>query len=187
MYNKYAIHNWHYIGLPELLPLRYFGYAWSFATIWPAIFETGDLVSSLRDRRAPPDRASAPRRHDLGPWGWLSVIAGAGMLVAADRLPVAVSRRPGVPGICLPARSAEREDGRGIDPRRPAPGPLRPVDQPAAGGAGLRVRLGVVELLGRREVDYTACRSCPSLRIFEMPVPGTVGFRHSPSNASRCT
>lgn len=47
-YNKYFIHNWHYINLPENPALRYFGYAWSFATIWPAIFETGDLVASFR-------------------------------------------------------------------------------------------------------------------------------------------
>jgi hypothetical protein len=33
LYNKCSIHNWHYIGLPESIPLRYFGYAWSFATI----------------------------------------------------------------------------------------------------------------------------------------------------------
>lgn len=47
-YNKYFIHNWHYINLPENLALRYFGYAWSFSTIWPAIFETSEVVSSFR-------------------------------------------------------------------------------------------------------------------------------------------
>src|SRR6185436_8362573 len=82
MYNKYAIRNWYYVGLPEILIVRYIGYAWSFATIWPAIFETGDLVSSLRDRRAPADRAKALRRQRLGPWGWLSAAAGAVMLLA---------------------------------------------------------------------------------------------------------
>jgi len=49
-YNKYFIHNWHYINLPENLALRYVGYAWSFATIWPAIFETGDLIDGFRSR-----------------------------------------------------------------------------------------------------------------------------------------
>ena len=43
-----AIRNWHYVGLPENPVLRYFGYAWSFATIWPAIFEGADLVSVVR-------------------------------------------------------------------------------------------------------------------------------------------
>jgi hypothetical protein len=56
MYNKYSIRNWYYIGLPDLLLLRYFGYVWSFATILPAMFETADLVSSVRQRRAPANR-----------------------------------------------------------------------------------------------------------------------------------
>ena len=47
-YNKYFLHNWHYVNLPENLALRYFGYIWSFATIWPAIFETTELVASFR-------------------------------------------------------------------------------------------------------------------------------------------
>ena len=53
IYNKYSIHNWYYLGLPRLLLLRHFGYVWSFATILPAIFETGDLVSSLRPDGSP--------------------------------------------------------------------------------------------------------------------------------------
>jgi hypothetical protein len=80
-YNKYSIHNWYYIGLPEVLLLRYFGYVWSFATILPAIFETGDLVSSLRDRRAPPHRTDAPRPQKLSATAWLAVAAGALMVV----------------------------------------------------------------------------------------------------------
>jgi hypothetical protein len=45
------IHNWHYVNLPESALLRDAGYAWAFATIWPAIFETAELVGSLRERR----------------------------------------------------------------------------------------------------------------------------------------
>jgi hypothetical protein len=48
------LRNWTYVGLPQNLLLRGLGYTWSFATIWPAIFETADLVSALglmRDRR----------------------------------------------------------------------------------------------------------------------------------------
>ena len=39
--------NWTYVGLPSNAILRNFGYAWSFATIWPAIFETADLLQAL--------------------------------------------------------------------------------------------------------------------------------------------
>jgi len=79
-YNLFIL-NWHYVGLPENPWLALTGYAWSFATIWPAIFETGDLVSSLRDRRAPPARF-APRERctRLSGAQWLSMAAGAAML-----------------------------------------------------------------------------------------------------------
>ena len=42
-YNLY-LRNWHYVGLPEELPLHLLGYAWAFATIWPAILETAELL-----------------------------------------------------------------------------------------------------------------------------------------------
>ena len=45
------LRNWTYVGLPQNLLLRGLGYTWSFATIWPAIFETADLVSALGLRR----------------------------------------------------------------------------------------------------------------------------------------
>lgn len=80
LYNKYTLHNWHYVGLPDVLLLRYFGYAWAFATIWPAIFETAELVSCLRDRRAPPFRRATPRRVPLDGVGCLSIAAGTAML-----------------------------------------------------------------------------------------------------------
>jgi hypothetical protein len=46
-YNLF-INNWYYTGLPENAFLRQFGYAWSFATIWPAIFEGADLIAACR-------------------------------------------------------------------------------------------------------------------------------------------
>ena len=46
------IRNWYYTGLPANRVLRLFGYAWSFATIWPAIFEGAELVAILRAGRA---------------------------------------------------------------------------------------------------------------------------------------
>lgn len=41
------LQNWVYVGLPEDRLLRNVGYVWSFATIWPAIFLTADLVQAL--------------------------------------------------------------------------------------------------------------------------------------------
>src|SRR5689334_8002278 len=39
--------NWIYVGLPNNLILRYAGYAWSFATIWPGIFVTAALLRAM--------------------------------------------------------------------------------------------------------------------------------------------
>jgi hypothetical protein len=77
LYNKYSLHNWYYVGLPDSLPLRYFGYTWSFATIWPAIFETSDLVASFRQDEPAHPTAEVAR---LGGRAWFSMVIGASML-----------------------------------------------------------------------------------------------------------
>jgi hypothetical protein len=41
------LRNWTYVGVPQQWPAALLGYAWSFATITPAIFETADLVQAL--------------------------------------------------------------------------------------------------------------------------------------------
>jgi len=46
-YNLY-LRNWHYVGLPEEVPLRLLGYAWAFATIWPAILITAEAAQGWR-------------------------------------------------------------------------------------------------------------------------------------------
>jgi len=49
IFEAYNVHirNWHYEGLPEQIGLRWLGYGWSFATIFPGIFETSDLLESI--------------------------------------------------------------------------------------------------------------------------------------------
>jgi hypothetical protein len=47
------LQNWTYVGLPRALPAALFGYAWSFATITPAVFETSDLVQALLPQKSP--------------------------------------------------------------------------------------------------------------------------------------
>jgi hypothetical protein len=46
-YNLY-LRNWSYTGLPEELPLRLLGYGWAFATIWPAILETAEVLEGWK-------------------------------------------------------------------------------------------------------------------------------------------
>jgi len=83
LYNRF-IQNWYYVGLPENRALRMFGYAWSFATIWPAIFEGAELVGLLRSG----ETENEPR-HEIGHDGpaFIAVstpliVAGAAMLIA---------------------------------------------------------------------------------------------------------
>jgi hypothetical protein len=80
-YNKYALANWHYVGLPETLLVRYIGYAWAFATIWPAVLITAELVGAIRDRRAPEYRRIDPARIPFDALAWTSTIAGGLMLL----------------------------------------------------------------------------------------------------------
>ncbi|HXW07038.1 MAG TPA: hypothetical protein VD833_17525 [Vicinamibacterales bacterium] len=90
LYNKYTLHNWYYLGLPESLPVRYFGYAWSFATISIAIFQTGELVGSFRRQPARENVGSPPALYPspaslppqpLTPGAIASMLAGAFMLL----------------------------------------------------------------------------------------------------------
>ena len=69
-YNLF-IDNWHYVGLPEHPALRSLGYAWSFATIWPALFEGAELIAVWRGTARP-----AP--------------ASGGRSPLADRIPAAL-------------------------------------------------------------------------------------------------
>jgi hypothetical protein len=103
LYNKYTLHNWHYVGLPDVLLLRYVGYAWAFATIWPAIFETAELVGCLRDRRAPEYRRVDPRRLPLDARAWIAIAAGAAMLIWPIVRPS--PRRCGSGSFCCSIRS----------------------------------------------------------------------------------
>jgi hypothetical protein len=73
------IQNWHYINLPASPLWRTFGYAWSFATIWPAIFETAELVATLRGHQfSDHHRAFA---QPLSAFAWISIFAGVTMLL----------------------------------------------------------------------------------------------------------
>jgi hypothetical protein len=94
-----VIRNWYYTGLPENAALRYVGYAWSFATISPAIFEGAELVAVARGSGGSgrsgtsgrSDRyASVPTLASLP--SLVSVLAGALMLASPFLVSAAVAR-----------------------------------------------------------------------------------------------
>lgn len=86
------IKNWYYINLPPNPVVRYLGYAWAYATISPAIFETAELVAILRSspkgaQKARPVaaiRASDPKRLvsiELSTLDYVSLVVGMAMLL----------------------------------------------------------------------------------------------------------
>jgi hypothetical protein len=182
LYNKCCLQNWYYVGLPEWRPLRYFGYSWSFATIWPAIFETGDLVAAMRGRGIAVTRATPFRSHTLGAWGWLSIAAGLAMLLVPIAYPSPYLAAPVWLGFFLL-----------LDPLN-----ARAGDESIAGDLRERnttrlVNLSLAGLIcglvwefwnywaGAKWI-YTV-PILPDIKIFEMPVVGYGGF---PAFALEC-
>ena len=41
------LQNWSYVNLPDSTPARWLGYAWSYATIFPGIFVTAELIEAM--------------------------------------------------------------------------------------------------------------------------------------------
>jgi hypothetical protein len=75
------IENWHYVNLPENLLVRYFGYAWAFATVSPGIFETAELAAAVRGRSPVPEGATRVRASRFGAASYASITLGAAMLI----------------------------------------------------------------------------------------------------------
>ncbi len=182
LFNKYSLHNWQYVGLPAWLPLRYAGYAWSFATIWPAIFLTGELVSSLRDRRAAARRAVDPVPQRLGLLGWTSVAGGLMMLIGPILYPSPYLAAPVFLGFVFL-----------LDPLNARAGSESILGDARDGQYGRLINLMTAGLIcgvlwelwnywaGAKWI-YTV-PILPDLRLFEMPVLGYGGF---PAFAVEC-
>lgn len=77
IFEVYNLHlrNWTYVGLPENWTARWIGYIWSFATIFPAIFETADALQLLL-----PDK---PMRSLRISKGLLLILSVTGLLFLA--------------------------------------------------------------------------------------------------------
>lgn len=182
LYNKFGIRNWYYVGLPEFLPLRYLGYAWSFATIWPALFETGELVSTVRDRRADPSRVAMAPEIPLGASGWLSIAAGAAMLLVPILRPspyLAVLVFLGFIFLLDPLNARAADESIRGDLRLRRYGRL--VNLMIA-GAICGVLWEFWNYWAGAKWKY-AVPVLPELRVFEMPVLGYFGF---PAFALEC-
>ena len=76
--------GWYHAGLP-VGPFRYLLLGWSFACIWPALFETADLILAVAAgdaiRRKPTRSAQHPARI------WPTALVGAGCLLVPLLVP----------------------------------------------------------------------------------------------------
>ena len=185
--------NWHYVGLPENRWLRMFGYAWSFATIWPAIFEGAELIAVLRESRGPGGVASGRAKPPVCPSDPTCPTCPACPPCLCDRrrrahAGVAVFRRavcralPGGAGVArvhLSARSDQRPSRRRVAARRAQRDRLINL---AWSGLLCGVLWEFWNFWSRAKWHYTV-PIMEDLKIFEMPVPGYLGF---PAFALEC-
>ncbi len=189
LYNR-RLANWYYIGLPQALPLRLFGYAWSFATIWPAVFEAAELVSVWRGAPGAPPSSEPDRAAGVSPraaWpvdaAWIAL--GAAMLASPLLAPPDAARYLAPPVwlgfIALLDPLNRRLGGESLldDWRR------RRYDRTinfVAGGLLCGVLWEFWNYWAGAKWIYTV-PILEQVKIFEMPLPGYLGF---PAFALEC-
>jgi len=192
-FNLY-LDNWYYSGLPEHAALRLFGYAWSFATIWPAIFEGADVIDVFRAGRAGgagrPGRAgdaqpALPAPPGLPALASLSIAIGAAMLASPFVVSPSVARYLAAPvwlGFILlldpinhrlGGESLAGDLGRGQFDR---------LKNLIVSGFLCGILWEFWNYWAGAKWHYTV-PIMENLKIFEMPVPGYLGF---PAFAIEC-
>ncbi|MGH9718324.1 MAG: hypothetical protein ACRD4R_16575 [Candidatus Acidiferrales bacterium] len=78
---NFRLRNWTYVGVPHEWAAALLGYCWSFATIFPAIFETADLVQAIMPP-VPGEPWHVSRRTEI-----VLMILGAACLIVPVALP----------------------------------------------------------------------------------------------------
>ena len=178
-FNRF-IRNWHYVGLPDNPIVRELGYAWAFATIWPAIFEAAELVGVWKAGQNIPPR---PARSAVRPrFRALSVAFGALLLAWPLLWPSPYLAAPVFLGFIFL-----------LDPINARLGAESLTADLAAGRTDRLVNLALSGFLcgifwefwnywARTKWHYTV-PIMERLKVFEMPVPGYFGF---PAFAVEC-
>jgi hypothetical protein len=178
-YNLY-IDNWNYSGLPPNFWLRQFGYAWSFATISPAIFEAADLIDVWRAAPAPADRSDA-RARSAAPAA-ISILVGSAMLVWPLVWPSPYLAAPVWLGFILlldPVNDRLGEESLIGDANR---GDYRRLINLTLSGGLCGVLWEFWNYWAGAKWHYTV-PIMEHTKIFEMPLPGYLGF---PAFAVEC-
>jgi hypothetical protein len=167
--------NWAYFGVPEPPGMAALGYAWAFATIWPALFETAAWLGT--GPFPTPTARHEPVRRSVGLC--LAILVGGVFVVVPPLLPAAV--RPWTFGFVWLGFILL------LDPLNARAG--RPSFL-AAWRAGDRAFVGKWLIAGivcgllwefwnywaLAKWRYVGVPVFPSIRLFEMPVAGYLGF-----------
>ena len=178
-YNLF-IENWYYVGLPENPTLRLFGYAWSFATIWPAIFEGAELAAVWRGSGtegglAPPDLTARGRAARIGSAEVMSIAIGAAMLIWPILWPSRYLAAPVWLGFILLLDPINARLGGGSLAADWSGGRTARIVNLLAGGLLCGVIWESLNYWSRSKWHYTV-PIMEHVKIFEMPLPGYLGF-----------
>jgi hypothetical protein len=185
-----TLRNWNYTGLPDNALLRTFGYAWSFATIWPAMFLGADLISVVRESHW---SGGSRRSEGLGLGesaiptlpALFSIAAGALMLASPFLVSPATARYLAAPvwlGFIFlldPINARLGSESLWHDWRAGRPDRLINL---ALSGVLCGVLWEFWNYWSRAKWHYTV-PMMEKLKIFEMPLPGYFGF---PAFALEC-
>jgi hypothetical protein len=189
-YNRF-LRNWYYTGLSENVALRMFGYAWAFATIWPAIFEGAELVAVLRARSAGKtgwaegERGTPAQTYVVSGFSWTLIGIGALMLALPFLVPSAIAAYMAAPvwlGFIFlldPLNAWLGAESLAVDLRA---GEWDRLINLALGGLLCGVLWEFWNYWAGAKWHYTV-PIMERLKLFEMPVPGYLGF---PAFACEC-
>jgi hypothetical protein len=174
LYN-WRLRNWDYFGLPEPPGLAAIGYAWSFATIWPGLFETAALLDAggvFGGTRHPPRPPGAGLLR-------AAMVAGAVFLVVPPILPAAV--RPWTfgfvwLGFVLLLDPLNYRAGRPSFAGAWAHGDRGVVYRWLLAGLACGFLWEFWNYWAIARWKYVGVPVFPDWRIFEMPVAGYLGF-----------
>jgi hypothetical protein len=169
------LRNWAYFGVPETPWVAALAYAWAFATIWPALFETAAVLGA-----GPlPDPPRRPAPLALGPGAWGAVAVGAAFATVPPLLPASV--RPWTFGFVWLGFVLL------LDPLNARAGRPSFLGAWRAGERGFVGRWLLAGLLcgllwefwnywALAKWRYVGVPVIPDIRLFEMPLAGYLGF-----------
>jgi hypothetical protein len=168
------LRNWAYFGVPESPWVAAIAYAWAFATIWPAMFETAALLGA-DPFPALPARRPVPLSAGLR----LAILVGAAFVTVPLMLPSDV--RPWTfgfvwLGFVLLLDPLNARAGRPSFLAAWRAGDRALVWQWLAAGIVCGVLWEFWNYWALAKWRYVGVPVFPSIRLFEMPLAGYLGF-----------